>query len=163
MKRVFRRCFVLCAVLGIIPSMFVPVCTTARTFLLACVIRILQGELRSIWSRCHKIQDHCFQVFLLLYSCLTSARWLCSSLWIISPSPLLYSPTFRYKLAELVFFTADRCRVVEVVLVTEKFIDGMRALDRIYNAAVRNLRTMLERLDYEYASLPVSSIDTSRV
>ncbi|CAJ0596028.1 unnamed protein product [Cylicocyclus nassatus] len=39
----FRRCFVLCAVLAIIPSVFIPLCTTAKTFLLACVIRILQG------------------------------------------------------------------------------------------------------------------------
>ncbi|KAE9418474.1 hypothetical protein Angca_001817 [Angiostrongylus cantonensis] len=39
----FRRCFVLCAVLALIPSAFVPLCTTARTFLLAIVIRILQG------------------------------------------------------------------------------------------------------------------------
>ncbi|VDL64935.1 unnamed protein product [Nippostrongylus brasiliensis] len=39
----FRRCFVMCAVLAIIPSLFVPICTSAKTFLLACVIRILQG------------------------------------------------------------------------------------------------------------------------
>ncbi|EYC45420.1 hypothetical protein Y032_0428g1283 [Ancylostoma ceylanicum] len=39
----FRRCFVLCAVLAIVPSVFIPICTSARTFLLACVVRILQG------------------------------------------------------------------------------------------------------------------------
>ncbi|KJH41989.1 hypothetical protein DICVIV_12037 [Dictyocaulus viviparus] len=39
----FRRCFVMCAVLSLIPSMLVPLCTSARTFLLAIVIRILQG------------------------------------------------------------------------------------------------------------------------
>ncbi|KAK6731425.1 hypothetical protein RB195_007723 [Necator americanus] len=39
----FRRCFVLCAILGIVPSVFIPMCTSARTFLLACIVRILQG------------------------------------------------------------------------------------------------------------------------
>uniref|UniRef100_A0A0N4XA86 MFS domain-containing protein n=1 Tax=Haemonchus placei TaxID=6290 RepID=A0A0N4XA86_HAEPC len=39
----YRRCFVLCAVLAIIPSVFVPICTSARTFLLAIVVRVLQG------------------------------------------------------------------------------------------------------------------------
>ncbi|KAK6011370.1 hypothetical protein OSTOST_23551, partial [Ostertagia ostertagi] len=38
------RCFVLCAVLAIVPSVFVPICTTARTFLLAIVIRVLQDS-----------------------------------------------------------------------------------------------------------------------
>ncbi|EPB78503.1 hypothetical protein ANCCEY_02463 [Ancylostoma ceylanicum] len=45
----FRRCFVLCAVLAIVPSVFIPICTSARTFLLACVVRILQGEERVKW------------------------------------------------------------------------------------------------------------------
>ncbi|ETN78901.1 hypothetical protein NECAME_02765 [Necator americanus] len=39
----FRRCFVLCAILGIVPSVFIPMCTSARTFLLACIVRILQA------------------------------------------------------------------------------------------------------------------------
>ncbi|VDL68845.1 unnamed protein product [Nippostrongylus brasiliensis] len=43
----FRRCFVMCAVLAIIPSLFVPICTSAKTFLLACVIRILQGSIQN--------------------------------------------------------------------------------------------------------------------
>ncbi|KAK5965233.1 Membrane transporter [Trichostrongylus colubriformis] len=45
----FRRCFVLCAVLALIPSVFVPICTSARTFLLAIVVRVLQGFSLSVF------------------------------------------------------------------------------------------------------------------
>ncbi|CAD6196137.1 unnamed protein product [Caenorhabditis auriculariae] len=40
---VFRRSFLLCGVISIIPALFFPMCVNAKTYLLACVLRIFQG------------------------------------------------------------------------------------------------------------------------
>ncbi|EFO93090.1 hypothetical protein CRE_10133 [Caenorhabditis remanei] len=39
----FRRSFVMCAFISIIPALFFPICVNAKTYLLAIILRILQG------------------------------------------------------------------------------------------------------------------------
>uniref|UniRef100_A0A8R1DYS1 Major facilitator superfamily (MFS) profile domain-containing protein n=1 Tax=Caenorhabditis japonica TaxID=281687 RepID=A0A8R1DYS1_CAEJA len=39
----FRRSFVMCAIISIVPALFYPNCVNAKTYLLAIILRILQG------------------------------------------------------------------------------------------------------------------------